>query len=249
MKKETATRITVMILGLFIMSLGIAFSTKAGLGTTPISCVPYVLSQGFPLSFGTFTFFMNSLFVVFQYFLLKDRFEPYQWLQIPLIFVFSVFTNLSMLLVDDLIITGYVFQTWIFCLVSCILVAFGIALLLKANLLMMAGDAHQKRTLDTIRFYCIIDAGTSKIQFPAIQSGNLTAHGADCRSFRRIPSPHFKKRSNVQRQSRSFMMTICTGHQGSIQSFPTVHTKCFRNTGYFTRRRLISGKRNRSSHH
>ncbi len=140
MKKETATRITVMILGLFIMSLGIAFSTKAGLGTTPISCVPYVLSQGFPLSFGTFTFFMNSLFVVFQYFLLKDRFEPYQWLQIPLIFVFSVFTNLSMLLVDDLIITGYVFQ-WIFCLVSCILVAFGIALLLKANLLMMAGDA------------------------------------------------------------------------------------------------------------
>ena len=135
MKKETATRITVMILGLFIMSLGIAFSTKAGLGTTPISCVPYVLSQGFPLSFGTFTFFMNSLFVVFQYFLLKDRFEPYQWLQIPLIFVFSVFTNLSMLLVDDLIITGYVFQ-WIFCLVSCILVAFGIALLLKANALL-----------------------------------------------------------------------------------------------------------------
>ncbi len=65
MKKETATRITVMILGLFIMSLGIAFSTKAGLGTTPISCVPYVLSQGFPLSFGTFTFLMNSLFVFF----------------------------------------------------------------------------------------------------------------------------------------------------------------------------------------
>ncbi len=45
-----------------------------------------------------------------------------------------------MLLVDDLIITGYVFK-WIFCLVSCVLVAFGIALLLKANLLMMAGDA------------------------------------------------------------------------------------------------------------
>ena len=140
MKQETAARLMVMILGLFIMSLGIAFSTKAGLGTTPISCVPYVLSQGFPLSFGTFTFLMNSLFVVFQYFLLKDRFETYQWLQIPLIFVFSVFTDLSMILVSDLIITGYIFQ-WVFCLISCILVAFGIALLLKANLLMMAGDA------------------------------------------------------------------------------------------------------------
>ena len=120
MKKETATRITVMILGLFIMSLGIAHESRSWNDT---HLMRYVLSQGF-LSFGTFTFFMNSLFVVFQYFLLKDRFEPYQWLQIPLIFVFSVFTNLSMLLVDDLIITGYVFQ-WIFCLVSCILVAFG----------------------------------------------------------------------------------------------------------------------------
>lgn len=130
----------VMIIGLFIMSIGIAVSTKAGLGTTPISCVPYVLSQGFSLSFGTFTFFMNSLFVVFQYFLLKETFEIYQWLQIPLIFVFSVFTDLSMILVSDLIITGYVFQ-WIFCLLSCVLVGFGIALLLKANLLMMAGDA------------------------------------------------------------------------------------------------------------
>ncbi|MDO9522370.1 MAG: DUF6198 family protein [Methanocorpusculum sp.] len=140
MKQDTAIRITVMILGLFIMSLGIAVSTKAGLGTTPISCVPYVLSQGFPLSFGTFTFLMNCLFVVFQYFLLKEKFETYQWLQIPLIFVFSIFTDLAMILVGDLVITGYVFQ-WIFCLMSCVLVAFGIALLLKANLLMMAGDA------------------------------------------------------------------------------------------------------------
>jgi len=140
MNQKTAIRITVMILGLFIMSLGIAVSTKSGLGTTPISCVPYVLSQGFPLSFGTFTFLMNCLFVVFQYFLLKDRFEIYQWLQIPLVFVFSVFTDISMILVGDLIVTGYVFQ-WIFCLISCVLVGFGIALLLKANLLMMAGDA------------------------------------------------------------------------------------------------------------
>jgi len=159
MKQETATRITVMILGLFIMSLGIAFSTKAGLGTTPISCIPYVLSQGFPLSFGTFTFLMNSLFVVFQYFLLKEKFETYQWLQIPLIFVFSVFTDLSMLLVDDLIITGYIFQ-WIFCLVSCVLVAFGISLMLKANLLMMAGDALVRAI-----------SQVSKIQFGYVKVG------------------------------------------------------------------------------
>jgi len=159
MQKQTAARITVMILGLFIMTLGIAVSTKAGLGTTPISCVPYVLSQGFPLSFGTFTFLMNCLFVLIQYFLLKEKFEIYQWLQIPLIFVFSIFTDLSMILVSNLVITGYGFQ-WIFCLVSCVLVGFGIALLLKANLLMMAGDALV-RALSQV----------SKIQFGYVKVG------------------------------------------------------------------------------
>lgn len=129
-----------MILGLFIMTVGIAISVKAGLGTTPISCLPYVLSLAFPLSFGAYTFIINCIFVLMQYLILKNRFESYQLLQIPLIFVFSVFTDLSMILVSDLAVYEYHYQ-WFFCILSCIIVALGVTLLFKAGLLMMPGDA------------------------------------------------------------------------------------------------------------
>lgn len=70
------------ILGILINSFGIAFITKASLGTSPISSVPYVLSFRFPLSFGGFTFLLNMLFILGEVVLLRRQFRPYQYLQI-----------------------------------------------------------------------------------------------------------------------------------------------------------------------
>ena len=57
--------------GLFINSMGIALITKAALGTSPISSLPYVLSLRFPLSFGQFTFIINMFFILGQILLLQ----------------------------------------------------------------------------------------------------------------------------------------------------------------------------------
>ena len=43
------------LLGLFSMSIGIALSCRADLGTSPISSVPWVLSMIMPLTFGEIT--------------------------------------------------------------------------------------------------------------------------------------------------------------------------------------------------
>lgn len=64
--------------GLFINSMGIALITKAALGTSPISSLPYVLSLRFPLSFGQFTFIINMFFILGQILLLRSRFQPLQ---------------------------------------------------------------------------------------------------------------------------------------------------------------------------
>ena len=37
-------RYVLFLIGLFIASLGVAFSTKAGLGTSPVASVPYSVS-------------------------------------------------------------------------------------------------------------------------------------------------------------------------------------------------------------
>lgn len=45
-------RYVLLCVGLTIMAFGVAFSIKAGLGTSPISSLPYVLSLLTPLTSG-----------------------------------------------------------------------------------------------------------------------------------------------------------------------------------------------------
>ena len=56
-------RYLVLCLGLMIMAFGVAFSIKAGLGTSPISSVPYVVSLFSPLTVGTATICMHCVFM------------------------------------------------------------------------------------------------------------------------------------------------------------------------------------------
>lgn len=55
-KKELSKRYIFFIMGLFANAFGVSLITKAQLGTSPISSVPYTFSIGFPLTMGTFTY-------------------------------------------------------------------------------------------------------------------------------------------------------------------------------------------------
>lgn len=70
MIKEMIKRYLIFFMGLFIVSLGISFITKANLGTSPISSIPYVMSQGFDFTLGEFTILFSILLIVFQIILL-----------------------------------------------------------------------------------------------------------------------------------------------------------------------------------
>ena len=43
-KQDLIKRYIIFFVGLFIASMGVAFSTKAGLGTSPVASVPYSVS-------------------------------------------------------------------------------------------------------------------------------------------------------------------------------------------------------------
>lgn len=83
-------------IGIIINSFGVALITKAALGTSPISSVPYVLSLRFAPSLGTFTFVFNLLIIAAQIVLRGRKFPPLQLLQVVVNLVFSVFIDLSM---------------------------------------------------------------------------------------------------------------------------------------------------------
>ena len=50
--KETLKRYVFFSVGLFINAFGVSFITKASLGTSPISSIPYVLSLSFKPTMG-----------------------------------------------------------------------------------------------------------------------------------------------------------------------------------------------------
>lgn len=83
-------------IGVVINSFGVALITKAALGTSPISSVPYVLSLRFPWSLGQFTFVFNLLFIAAQVVLRGRNFPPIQFLQIVVNLVFSAFIDVGM---------------------------------------------------------------------------------------------------------------------------------------------------------
>ena len=83
-------------IGVIINAFGVAIITKAALGTSPISSVPYVLSLRFPWSLGQFTFVFNLLFIAAQVVLRGRNFPPIQFLQVLVNLVFSVFIDVSM---------------------------------------------------------------------------------------------------------------------------------------------------------
>ena len=148
----------ILALGLFILAFGIALSTKSGLGVSPSAGLAYVLSQIFPLSMGLFTTFVNVIFVIVQIALLRKNYKIINLLQLVVVFLFSYFTDLTLAIVSPLEISSYPIRL-ILCIVSCLIMAFGVFLEVKAGLIVMASEGAISAISDKIH----LDFGTVKI--------------------------------------------------------------------------------------
>lgn len=152
MKKENLpVRMLMLLTGIFVIAFGVALSIRSNLGTTPISSVPYVYNIVFPaVTVGTFTILLNLLFVVLQIVLLRKNFKPYLLLQVPVVFIFGWFIDFSLYLLGGAVPGNYLVQ-WVFCIVSCVIIAFGVFLQVKANVVMLPGDGLVIALSDTFK--------------------------------------------------------------------------------------------------
>ena len=142
-KAELVRRYVLFLFGLFVNSLGIALTTRANLGTSPITSVPYVLSIRFPLSLGMFTLFFSLLLIAIQLIILGKRFPKQFLLQLPVIPIFSVFIDLSMALfwfVDPQTYPAKVCSL----LLGCLVLGFGVFIEVAANVVMLPGECTVK---------------------------------------------------------------------------------------------------------
>jgi len=138
-KDKLLKRCIVLVIGLFIMAIGVALSIKANLGTSPVSCVPYVYSLGFPMTVGLLSIIVNVLMILLQIVLLRKEYQLIQLVQLPVALIFGFFIDFAMFLLSGLQTSNYIYQ-WILCLLSCVIIAFGVFLEVKANVTYLAGE-------------------------------------------------------------------------------------------------------------
>ena len=147
-KQELARRYLFFIAGLYVNSLGISLITKAELGTSPISSIPYTLSIGFPLSLGMFTLFYSLLLIVIQLVILGRRFPRQFWLQLPVSLGFSLFIDLSMGSLWFLSPESYPVKL-ICLLVGCLVLGVGVFMEMAASVVMLPGECTIKAISST----------------------------------------------------------------------------------------------------
>lgn len=70
-------RYSMFIAGVIFSALGISLITKAGLGTSPITSLAFVLTFIFPHSLGEFTMLVNTVMFLIQAALLGRHLERY----------------------------------------------------------------------------------------------------------------------------------------------------------------------------
>ena len=159
-KTELIKRYIFLLAGLFVNGLGVSFITKAGLGTSPITSIPYTLSLDLTPTVGMFTWVFNIFLVILQVILLRRNFQLQNLLQLPIIALFSFFIDLPMSLLGFMQPETYAMKV-VSLIVGCLILGFGVFMEMVANVAMLPGEATVRAVSDVFS----TDFGKTKIAF------------------------------------------------------------------------------------
>ena len=162
---EKLKRYLIFLVGLFVNSLGVSLITKANLGTSPISSIPYVLSLNFPFTLGNFTIFFSIFLIVLQLIILRKNFKLEHILQIPVSIIFGYFIDLTMILFSWVNPEAYIMKI-VYLLIGCLILGVGVYMEVLADVAMLPGESFVRAIVLTWK----TNFGTTKICFDVSMS-------------------------------------------------------------------------------
>ena len=130
----TFRRIFSYVFGLFLITLGVAFSIKSGLGSTPVASIPYALNLIWKLDLGITTFMFQIFLVFIELVLLRGGFKRKHFLQVFVSLIFGVFTSFSISLMGFVPQAGSMPTAFLMCIISVFLIALGIFFYVPTNI-------------------------------------------------------------------------------------------------------------------
>ena len=143
-RKEQIHRYLFFLAAVLVNAFAIAVITKALLGTSPISCIPYVLSLSTPATMGVWTIWFNLLLIVGACLLMGWRETRHRWAellaQVPVTLCFGGFIDVSMVQLLGWLEPTHYWQQVVALIVGCCILGSGVAMEVKADVAMVAGE-------------------------------------------------------------------------------------------------------------
>ena len=152
-------RYMMFLIGLLFNAFGVAFITKADLGTTPIAALPYTLSLLMPkLTLGNFTILISMLLIASQILILRNKGSLFDIiLQIPISFLFGYVIDFSMWILLNFSPQIYILKL-ISLLIGSIIISFGAYFEVVGDVTMLPADGLSR----AISIITNIEFGTIK---------------------------------------------------------------------------------------
>lgn len=158
--KKIIIRYLIFLGGLFLGGIGIALTIKSGIGSTPMSVIPLVLSNVLPLSFGQMNFIWSLSFVLVQILLLGKKFKKEQYFQFLVCPLIGFFIDFGLDIFKNIVLYSYVEQLLVL-IIACIILALGIYMQVLANVIINPGEGIVKAIAQKTK----IKFGNVKIYF------------------------------------------------------------------------------------
>ena len=131
----TLKRVFSYVFGLYLITLGVAFSIKSGLGSAPVSSIPYAMDLIWLVNIGVATFIFHAILVVIEWALLRDDFNRKHFLQVFVGVLFGAFTSFSVSLMAFVPLADNLIVAFMMIALSILLIALGLFFYVPTNLI------------------------------------------------------------------------------------------------------------------
>ncbi|MBO7253166.1 MAG: hypothetical protein J6V25_11150 [Oscillospiraceae bacterium] len=142
MEKKTAklaARLGIYCVGLLVLAFGIALAVNSNLGVSPVSSLPYVVSQILNISLGNCTILVYTLYVFAQMLLNGKKFQPVLLLQLVFSTIFGYFVDGAKYILGDFLLPTYFGQLAMLA-ASIVLISFSLVLYIDVKIAPMPAE-------------------------------------------------------------------------------------------------------------
>lgn len=180
----TFKRIFNYIFGLFLITLGVAFSIKSNLGSAPVSSIPYAINLIWLIEIGIATFLFHAFLVVIEVLLLRRNFRPKHFLQVFVGVLFGAFTSFSVSLMYFVPPADYFITALLMIALSIFFIALGLFFYVPTNIVPLSVEGVTQsiaivtnRPFSRIKVYFDITVVASALILSYLFLGNFGSVG------------------------------------------------------------------------